>query len=181
MRASQRDASWSVARCIGRCLRVSRLLPALVICSSVARGQATPAASATPPQALPGEPARIAPDLRDYEWFHAHPELSHQERETAAYLANALQAMGAEVWRGVGGTGVVALIEGKKPGPGVTVLYRADMDESGVLFCAACADDAWQSGLFTTADEPEDDASCPRCGNPDCQGCYEGDWTEGRS
>ena len=106
------------------------LLPALVFCSAVARGQAPSAAASPAPSASTGGEIErsTAFALGEYEWFHAHPELAHQERETAARLASALEAMGAKVWRGVGGTGVVALLEGEKPGPKVTVLYRADMD-----------------------------------------------------
>ena len=108
------------------------LLPALVLCSSIARGQAPPAAATAPgpsrPAELELERSAAAFALGEYEWFHAHPELANQERETAARLATALEGMGAKVWRGVGGTGIVALLEGEKPGPKVTVLYRADMD-----------------------------------------------------
>lgn len=62
----------------------------------------------------------------EYEWFHAHPELSNAETKTAAHLATSLRALGLEVHEGVGGTGVVAILEGGGKGP--TVLYRADMD-----------------------------------------------------
>ena len=35
--------------------------------------------------------------------------------------------------------------------PGDVVLYRVDMeDEAGTVFCADCAADAMDSGLFTT-------------------------------
>ena len=59
-------------------------------------------------------------------WFHQHPELSGQEKETAAYIANALREMGLEPQENVGGYGVVALIEGKAPGKCVGL--RADFD-----------------------------------------------------
>ena len=62
----------------------------------------------------------------EYEWFHAHPELSKQEVETAAHLADTLRRLGLEVHEGIGGTGIVAVLKGKGPGP--TILYRADMD-----------------------------------------------------
>lgn len=62
----------------------------------------------------------------EYEWFHAHPELSKKEVQTAKHLADALRGLGLEVHEGIGGTGVVAILEGKGDGP--TVLYRADMD-----------------------------------------------------
>ncbi|WP_300542296.1 amidohydrolase [Maricaulis sp.] len=60
-----------------------------------------------------------------YRHFHAHPELSHQEHETAARLAAELRALGFDVTEGVGGTGVVAVMEN---GAGPTVMLRADMD-----------------------------------------------------
>lgn len=59
-------------------------------------------------------------------WFHQHPELSGKEKETAAYIANALREMGLEPQENVGGYGVVALIEGKAPGKCVGL--RADFD-----------------------------------------------------
>ncbi|MBK8987293.1 MAG: amidohydrolase [Chloroflexi bacterium] len=58
--------------------------------------------------------------------FHRHPELGFQETRTAGIVAETLQELGLEVQRGVGQTGVVALLEGAKPGP--TVLVRFDMD-----------------------------------------------------
>jgi hippurate hydrolase len=56
---------------------------------------------------------------------HAHPELSLQEKRTAALAAERLRAAGYEVTSGVGGTGVVGLL---KNGDGATVMMRADMD-----------------------------------------------------
>ena len=105
---------------------VRRLLPLLLLAwGATARGQAPAATSATRAAELERTAAFA---LDEYQWFHAHPELANQERETAARMATALEAMGFEVWRGVGGTGVVATLQGEKPGPRVTVLYRADMD-----------------------------------------------------
>jgi amidohydrolase len=60
-----------------------------------------------------------------YRDLHQHPELSHQEHRTAARIAERLGATGFEVHKGVGGTGVVAVIHN---GDGPTVLLRADMD-----------------------------------------------------
>jgi amidohydrolase len=57
--------------------------------------------------------------------FHEHPELSGEETETAARLAEELRALGLEVTEGVGGTGVVAVV---RNGAGPTLLVRADMD-----------------------------------------------------
>ncbi|GEK47624.1 peptidase [Bisbaumannia pacifica] len=60
-----------------------------------------------------------------YRQLHQHPELPFQEHETAARLADALEGLGFEVTRGVGGTGVVALL---RNGEGPTVMLRGDMD-----------------------------------------------------
>lgn len=60
-----------------------------------------------------------------FQHFHANPELSLQEVETAKRLAHELRALGFEVHTGIGKTGVVALM---KNGEGPKVLVRADMD-----------------------------------------------------
>jgi len=57
--------------------------------------------------------------------FHQHPELSNLEFETAKRLATEIRALGYEVTEGVGGTGIVAVMEN---GPGPVVMIRADMD-----------------------------------------------------
>lgn len=58
--------------------------------------------------------------------LHQHPELSLHEKRTASKVTEALTRLGLEAQRGVGGEGVVALIEGSQPGP--VLLYRADID-----------------------------------------------------
>lgn len=60
-----------------------------------------------------------------YRWLHMHPELSFAEEQTAARVAEALQAAGFEVTTGIGGHGVVGLL---KNGPGPTVMLRTDLD-----------------------------------------------------
>src|SRR6056297_4053015 len=63
------------------------------------------------------------------EWrrhFHEHPELSNREFETAEKVAEELRAMGLEVETGIAHTGIIAHLEGGKPGP--LVALRADMD-----------------------------------------------------
>lgn len=60
-----------------------------------------------------------------FVYFHQNPELSFQENETAARLAAELRDAGFEVTVGVGGTGLVAMLEN---GPGPLVMMRADMD-----------------------------------------------------
>ncbi|WP_425410646.1 amidohydrolase [Hyphococcus sp.] len=83
-------------------------------------------------------PAHAQSDLRasidaDYDQnlealfthFHENPELSHREFKTAERLAEEIRAFGYDVTEGVGGTGVVAVMEN---GEGPTVMIRADMD-----------------------------------------------------
>lgn len=57
---------------------------------------------------------------------HGHPELGFEEHRTASLVAKELRSLGLGVRTGVGGTGVVADIDGTSAGP--TVLLRADMD-----------------------------------------------------
>jgi amidohydrolase len=58
--------------------------------------------------------------------IHQHPELAFEERETAELVASTLRRLGISVEQGVGQTGVVALIEGGRPGK--TIAVRTDMD-----------------------------------------------------
>ncbi len=58
--------------------------------------------------------------------LHAHPELSTEERETAAFVAARLDEMGIPFVAGVGGHGVVATLS--RPGSERSVALRADMD-----------------------------------------------------
>jgi amidohydrolase len=64
--------------------------------------------------------------VADRRAIHTRPELMYEEHETAALVASRLGALGVQHRTGVGGTGVVGLINGA--GPGRTVLLRADMD-----------------------------------------------------
>lgn len=83
-------------------------------------------------------PASIAASLSDdvrslydkklkdlFVHFHQNPELSFKEDKTAKRLGDELEALGYTMHRGIGGTGLVALLEN---GPGPTVMFRADMD-----------------------------------------------------
>ena len=73
----------------------------------------------------------IAPDLitdmtgwrRD---FHRHPELGFDEHRTAARVAELLRGFGLEVHEGVGGTGVVGVLQ--RGNGEASVAFRADMD-----------------------------------------------------
>jgi amidohydrolase len=63
--------------------------------------------------------------------LHMHPELGFHEFRTSGIVAKELEALGMEVTKGVGKTGVVGLIEGTKPGP--TLLVRFDMDALPII------------------------------------------------
>jgi amidohydrolase len=58
--------------------------------------------------------------------IHQNPELGEQETRTAGLVAAHLTKLGLDVRTGVGRTGVVAVLNGTKPGP--VVALRADMD-----------------------------------------------------
>ena len=76
---------------------------------------------------------RIA-DLQDEiaAWrqdLHAHPEIRFEEHRTAASVAEKLRAFGCEeVATGIGRTGVVGVIRGRKSGSNKVIGLRADMD-----------------------------------------------------
>jgi amidohydrolase len=71
------------------------------------------------------------PELNKYEelykYFHANPELSNQEKETAARCVSELRAISSDfdIKIGIGGHGIAALLSN---GSGPTVLLRADFD-----------------------------------------------------
>jgi amidohydrolase len=54
--------------------------------------------------------------------LHQHPELAFEEVRTAATLAVRMRALGLAVHEGIGGTGVLAVLDGGRPGP--TLLVR---------------------------------------------------------
>ncbi|MBC7432041.1 MAG: amidohydrolase [Rubritepida sp.] len=75
----------------------------------------------------------IAAHLPEYiDWrrdLHAHPELGFDEHRTSGLVAERLMAMGIEVHRGIGGTGVVGVIRGRSQGNHPrSIGLRADMD-----------------------------------------------------
>jgi len=59
--------------------------------------------------------------------IHAHPELSFQEVETAAFVRKKLDSWGIEYTAQVGGEGVVAIVKGNNPSSR-SVALRGDMD-----------------------------------------------------
>ncbi|WP_089269753.1 M20 aminoacylase family protein [Puniceibacterium sediminis] len=60
-------------------------------------------------------------------YLHQHPELGLECQETARFVVEKLREFGvSDIHEGIATSGVVALIEGNKPGP--TIGLRADMD-----------------------------------------------------
>jgi carboxypeptidase Ss1 len=73
------------------------------------------------------EAKAIEPELiKTRRILHQNPELSYHEEATAKLVADQLESMGIKTKRGVGGTGVVGTLVGKKEGK--VVGLRADMD-----------------------------------------------------
>ncbi|RLD21181.1 MAG: amidohydrolase [Bacteroidetes bacterium] len=82
--------------------------------------------SATEPPVIKTIIAEDMPYLLDfYKTRHENPEISLQEKETAATLTAELQKIGFEVTENFGGYGIVGIY---KNGKGPTILYRTDMD-----------------------------------------------------
>jgi len=70
---------------------------------------------------------RLTPELAGLrKRLHEHPELAFEEHETAKAVAGFLAKLKIPFKAGVGKTGVVAVLEGAKPGR--TIGIRADMD-----------------------------------------------------
>jgi amidohydrolase len=100
--------------------------------------------------------------VSDRRAIHANPELAYLEQKTAELVEARLRELGIEHRGGVGGTGVIGLVRGARPGP--TVLLRADMDalpiteESDVPYVSrnvgvmhACGHDAHTAMLLGAA------------------------------
>jgi carboxypeptidase Ss1 len=76
---------------------------------------------------LLSEAEKIEPEIiRIRRDLHRHPELSYKEVWTSSYVADRLRRLGIQVNTGVGGTGVVGVLEGGSKGK--VVALRADMD-----------------------------------------------------
>ena len=96
-------------------------------CLLLTAAMALPTLAAPPIETMGARLEQLRDDLIELRRdLHRHPEISGQEERTAKVLAARLEALGLEVTTGVGGHGIVAILEGGKPG-GV-VGFRADMD-----------------------------------------------------
>jgi hippurate hydrolase len=106
--------------CPAHILTRSNLIHALLFCLALAA--ANPVLAQDAATWTKSELNRL---LEVYIDLHKNPELSFQERETAARLATELRAAGCDVTENVGGLGVVGVL---KNGTGPMVLVRSDLD-----------------------------------------------------
>ncbi len=113
---------------IGQSLAQHRITATLIAALVVSLG--APASALEPsPVAARIDAALQANRQQLVEWrrhLHQNPELGNREVETAKFVAERLRSFGLEPRTGVARTGVVAVIEGGRPGP--VVALRADMD-----------------------------------------------------
>jgi amidohydrolase len=94
----------------------------------------SPPMQATTLSPLSVNPSRIRPEIQALQaqlvqWrrqLHQEPELGFQEHQTAALIAKKLTEWQISYQDQVAGTGIVAVIEGDRPGPVFAI--RADMD-----------------------------------------------------
>jgi len=98
----------------------------VALSAALAAVLAAPAQAAARPEvdaAASAVQAQVVAWRRD---FHQHPELSNRELRTAKAVADALRRMGLTPRTGIAHHGVVAIIQGGRPGPKLAL--RADMD-----------------------------------------------------
>ena len=94
--------------------------------------------------------------------FHQNPELSFMEFETSAFICDKLEEYGIRYQKGIAQTGILARIEGTKPGK--VIALRADMDALPIVeknelsYCSinkgvmhACGHDVHVASLLGTA------------------------------
>jgi amidohydrolase len=113
----------------------NRALVALVLAAAAGLAPLAAQQAAATPQPpvspladrLPALAAAKAPAaVQVRHWLHQHPELSNREVETGKRVAEELRKLGLDVRTGIAHNGVVAVLEGGRPGPVVAV--RADID-----------------------------------------------------
>ncbi len=107
-------------------MRIMRFIPVLLLAASLpAVGQPAPDLAGLVDAQLPGL-------VSTYKDLHLHPELSHFEVHTSAFLAEELRKAGCEVTEHVGkypdGSRAYGIVGVLKNGPGPTVLLRTELD-----------------------------------------------------
>lgn len=95
-------------------------------------------------------PLAVEDLLEHYRYLHQNPELSRQEKNTAAYLARELEGMGYDITTDIGGHGLVGVL---RNGEGPTIMYRADMDGLPVTEATGLPYASRATGLSLTGEQ----------------------------
>ena len=83
---------------------------------------------------IKGKSIALYEKVKNYrEHLHQHPELSYQEVETMRFVSEKLTQLGISHETGVGGTGVVALIQSEKNLGNSCIALRADLDALPII------------------------------------------------
>ena len=83
---------------------------------------------------IKGKSIALYEKVKNYrEHLHQHPELSYQEVETMRFVSEKLTQLGISHETGVGGTGVVALIQSEKHLGKSCIALRADLDALPII------------------------------------------------
>ena len=103
------------------------LVTALAMFSASLQAQTAPRAASSLGPEVDRLAVAVQPEMLAWRrHLHQHPELSNREVETAKYIAERLTSFGLKPSTGIAKTGVVAVLQGGRPGP--VVALRADMD-----------------------------------------------------
>ena len=78
--------------------------------------------------------------------FHLHPELGFEEHQTSSKVADLLTDFGLSVHRGIGGTGIVGILENGKSTRSIGL--RADMDALPIEETGNCSYSSQQKGVM---------------------------------
>ncbi len=78
--------------------------------------------------------------------LHANPELSFQENETSLFITNFLNENRISFKNNIAGNGILAIIEGSKPG--ITIALRADIDALPISEQNSCSYKSQNSGVM---------------------------------
>ena len=91
--------------------------------------------------------AKYAEKVKEYrQYLHANPELSFQENNTSLYIVNFLIENKISFKSNIAGNGILAVIEGAKPGK--TIAIRADIDALPITELNNCTYKSKKSGVM---------------------------------
>lgn len=111
------------------------------------------------------EADKLFPEVvKHYRYLHQHPELSHQEKNTNAYITRFLDVEGIPYRNNIGGYGILAHVQGESLSSDRVIAFCADMDalpiqeENNVSYKSinkkvmhACGHDAQTASLMGAA------------------------------